>query len=56
MMIQRPTGFAGKLGRMPPTEQLQANWGWFLVLGILAIAAGFSALAITEFATLVSVV
>ncbi len=56
MTMQPPTGLSAKLGRMPPPQQLKANWGWFLALGILALVAGLAALAITEFATLVSIV
>ncbi len=56
MTMQQPRGFSLKGGRMPPTEQLRANWGWFLALGLLALVAGFAALAIEGFATLVSVV
>ena len=56
MTMQQPRGFSLKGGRMPPTEQLRANWGWFLALGVLALVAGFAALAIEGFATLVSVV
>ena len=56
MTMQQPGGFTMKPGRLPPTEQLQANWGWFLALGVLAVVAGCAALAIEGFATLVSVV
>ena len=56
MTMQPPTGLGAKLGRLPPTEQLRANWGWFLTFGTVAVLAGLAALAITEFATLVSVV
>ncbi|RYB06045.1 HdeD family acid-resistance protein [Lichenibacterium ramalinae] len=56
MTMQPPTGFGAKLRGLPPTEQLRANWAWFLGLGIVAVVAGLVALAITEFATLVSVV
>ena len=56
MTMQQPRGFSLRGGRLPPTEQLRANWGWFLTLGILALVAGFAALAIEGFATLVSVV
>ena len=56
MTMQPPRGFSLRGGRMPPTEQLRSNWGWFLALGILALVAGFAALAIEGFATLVSVV
>lgn len=56
MTMQQPRGFSLGGGRMPPPEQLRANWGWFLALGILALVAGFAALAIEGFATLVSVV
>ena len=55
MTMQRPGGFTMRRG-VPPTEQLRANWGWFLALGALALVAGFAALAIEGFATLVSVV
>ena len=56
MTMQQPRGFSLRGGRLPPTEQLRANWGWFLALGLLALVAGFAALAIEGFATLVSVV
>ena len=56
MTMQPPTGFGAKLRGLPPTEQLRANWGWFLGLGVVTVVAGLAALAITEFATLVSVV
>ncbi len=56
MTIQQPTGFSARPGRLPPTEQLKANWGWFLTMGIVAVVAGVAALAITEFSTLISVV
>ena len=55
MTTRLPGGFTLRRG-LPPTEQLRANWGWFLLLGALSIAAGVAALAIEEFATLVSVV
>ena len=56
MTMQQRGGFTTRPGRMPPTERLRANWGWFLGLGVLAVTAGFAALAIEGFATLVSVV
>jgi uncharacterized membrane protein HdeD (DUF308 family) len=56
MTMPPPTGFTIRPGRPPPTEQLRANWGWFLLLGVLAVAAGAAALAIAEFSTLVTVV
>jgi uncharacterized membrane protein HdeD (DUF308 family) len=56
MTMQQPQGFSLRGGRLPPTEQLRANWGWFLALGVLALVAGLAALAIEGFATLVSVV
>jgi uncharacterized membrane protein HdeD (DUF308 family) len=56
MTLQQPSGFSLRGGRLTPSGQLKANWGWFLALGIIALVAGLAALAITEFATLVSVV
>lgn len=56
MTMQQPRGFSLRGGRLPPTDQVRANWGWFLGLGVLALLAGFAALAIEGFATLVSVV
>ena len=56
MTMQQPGGFALWRRERPPTDQLRANWGWFLALGVLALAAGLAALAIEGFATLVSVV
>lgn len=56
MTIQQPTGFTTRPGRPPPAEQLKANWGWFMAMGIIAVVAGFAALTITEFSTLISVV
>lgn len=56
MTMQQPTGFTTKPGRMAITAEIRARWGWFLALGVLALVAGLAALAITEFATLVSVV
>ncbi|MGI4764637.1 MAG: DUF308 domain-containing protein [Janthinobacterium lividum] len=56
MTMQPPRGFSLKGGRLPPTEQLRANWGWVLAMGVLALAAGIAALAIEGLATLVSVV
>ena len=56
MTMQQPGRFALRGRGVPPTEQLRANWVWFLALGMLALAAGFAALAIEGFATLVSVV
>ncbi len=56
MTIPQSSRFTLRRGGLPPTEQLRANWGWFLALGVLALLAGFAALAIEGFATLVSVV
>ncbi len=56
MTMQQPTGFGARPGRLTPTAALKSNWGWFLALGLLTLVAGLAALAITEFATLVSVV
>lgn len=56
MTIQQPTSSTTRRRRLPPTEQLRANWGWFLAMGIIAVVAGFAALAITGFSTLISVV
>ena len=56
MTMPPPTGLGAKLRGLTPGDQLRANWGWFLGLGIVALVAGLAALAITEFATLVSVV
>jgi uncharacterized membrane protein HdeD (DUF308 family) len=55
MTMQPQSGFSLGPGHLPPPEQLRARWGWFLGLGIAAVVAGFAALAITEFATIASV-
>lgn len=55
MTAQRLPGLF--MGRgLPPTDRLRANWGWFVALGALSVVAGLAALAIEQFATLVSVV
>ena len=56
MTMQQPRWLSPRGGRLPPTDQLRANWGWFLAIGVLALAAGVAALAIEGLATLVSVV
>ena len=56
MTMQQRRGLSMIGGGRPPADQLRANWGWFLALGALAVVAGFAALAIEGFATLVSVV
>ena len=56
MTMQQPRWFSPTGGRRPPTDQLRANWGWFLAIGVLALAAGLVALTIEGLATLVSVV
>ncbi len=56
MTMPPPTGFNLRAGRLTPTGALKANWGLFLALGIVTLVAGLAALAITEFATLISVV
>ncbi len=42
-------------GRRLPTEELRAKWPWFVVLGIVAMLAGFAALVLTATATIASV-
>ena len=56
MTMQQPTGFPLRPGRITPSDAMRARWGWFLALGIAAVVSGLAALAIVEFATLVSVV
>ena len=55
MSMQQLPGSTFGPGRMPPNEQLRAKWGWFMALGLAAVAAGLAALVITEFATIASV-
>ena len=55
MTMQPQSGFSLGPGHLPPPEKLRAKWGWFMGLGIAAVAAGLIALAITEFATIASV-
>ena len=55
MTMQPPPGFTITPGRRLPTEELRAKWPWFVVLGIVAMLAGFAALVLTVTATIASV-
>jgi len=55
MTMQPQSRFSLGPGHLPPPEQLRARWGWFMGMGIAAVVAGLIALAITEFATIASV-
>ena len=54
MTLQPPPGFTVTPGRRLPTE-LRAKWPWFVVLGLVAMLAGFAALVLTATATIASV-
>ena len=55
MTMQPPPGLSIAPGRGLPTEELRAKWPWFVVLGIVAMLAGFAALVLTATATIASV-
>ena len=55
MTLQSPPGFRFTPGRGLPTEELRAKWPWFVVLGVVAMLAGFAALVLTATATIASV-
>ena len=55
MTMQPPPGSTFAARRGLPTEELRAKWPWFVVLGIVAMLAGFAALVVTATATIASV-
>ncbi len=55
MTLQPPSGFTLSPKRNLPTQELRAKWPWFVVLGVVAMLAGFAAVVMTATATVASV-